>query len=122
MSIKIINTPHHILIKSIKGLAYWDIFEGFTTLMREPYRDKHAIWHIQNGPTNFLVGDFSSLMKLIQDRYCLGGDQQKIAYVIESELHYATIKAFIEVTKDIFKSRLKAFRQFNSARKWIVSG
>ena len=122
MSIKIINTPYHTLIKSNEGLAYWNIFEGFVVLMRESKKGKNAIWHIENGPTNFSVGDFNSIMKLIQDRYSFDSGLQKIAFVIESDLHYAIIEAFVGATKNIFGSSLKAFRKFQPAQQWINCG
>ena len=122
MTIKIIDAQHHTLIKSIKGLAYWDIFEGFVALMRESNKGKHAIWQIEDGPTNFSVGDFSTTMKLIQDRYRFDSRQLKIAFVIESDFHYSIMNAFIVATINIFGTNIKAFRTFEPAQQWIVSG
>ena len=120
MSIKIKTTPNHLLIKSMEGLAYWDIFQGFTALMRESNKDKNAIWHIQKGPTNFSVGDFGTILKLILDKCPNESAKKKIAFVIEAEIHFATIESFIEFANDSFRQNLKAFRQFRFARQWLV--
>jgi hypothetical protein len=119
MPIKITKKDSYFLIKPSKGVDYLEILEAILKLTSsEKYIGKHGIWHFEEGPMNFEVGDIDRIKKLISEAYPDDTPYSKIALVSNSELHVQLAHSFIKIAETL-PFEFMYFTEIESAEFWV---
>lgn len=120
MPITITKNNGYFLIKLSQGVDYLEILEAILKLTSsEKYRGNHGIWHFEEGPLNFKVGDIDRIKNLISEAYPEDTPYSKIALVSNSELHAQLAYAFLEIVEAL-PFEFMFFSEIEPAETWVM--